>query len=121
MLQQAAKEKFEDSIAKCWSGESFPRIIQEVYGATSSSASENTLRNIVANIAFEHVEELYKRLDFMSTLRQIPDFGSDLFGLLAAAYSHGIGTGNKVKDTCIALSGPGNYIAPLTRCKSCDS
>lgn len=83
-LKSKAKAKFKKSVETCWDMDDFPDAIVEVYKSTLNS--DRGLREIVVDVACEHISELLYKPGFIQVLDDTVGFGSDLCKLQASNF-----------------------------------
>jgi hypothetical protein len=77
-LKEQALQKFQSKLEQLWVSNTFIDCVREVYGTTNSS--DQKIRDTVVKIAVEHIDELWKRQQFHSLVREAGDFAVDIIG-----------------------------------------
>ncbi len=79
-LRSVAKVMFNKAVRTCWDMDDFARVIAEVYSSTPST--DRGLRDIVVEVAHEHIEALLKKVDFRVVLEETAGFAADVTQLM---------------------------------------
>ncbi|KAI9742727.1 MAG: hypothetical protein M1835_003024 [Candelina submexicana] len=74
-LKMLAKEKFKRIVETDWNNESFSLAVKEIYELLPK---DRGLRDVVVQVAREHVKALRDRGDFNAMLKEKPEFTVDL-------------------------------------------
>jgi speckle-type POZ protein len=80
-LKSQAEEKFKTTVETCWNMDDFPYAVVEVYNSTTSI--DRGLRNVITEVACEHINELLSKQGFRDVLEEIIGFASDVAQHLA--------------------------------------
>jgi hypothetical protein len=80
-LKQSAQEKFKTAVGTGWGMDDFPQVIREVYKSTPPN--DRGLRDVVAKVAHEHIQDLLKKSDFHVALEEAVGFAADITRLQA--------------------------------------
>ena len=80
-LKSQARQKFETTAKTCWDMDDFPDAVVQVYNSTTSI--DRGLREVVVDIACEHIDELLSKQGFRDVLEETLGFASDVAQFLA--------------------------------------
>lgn len=84
-LKEAVIGRFKDLISNKWNDDSFPKVVQAVYGSTPPS--DKGLRDVVAALCIKHQDVLATKKEFVHALSLTGQLGTDLFVLLNFEHS----------------------------------
>lgn len=79
-LKLRAKKKFNKAVRTCWDMNDFAHCITEIYSSTSST--DQVLRDTVVEIAYEHIKALLEKNNFRSVLEKTAEFATDVIQLM---------------------------------------
>ncbi|OJJ44456.1 hypothetical protein ASPZODRAFT_18648 [Penicilliopsis zonata CBS 506.65] len=80
-LKEEVAGNFEESVEYCWDDDDFPTAISEIYTGTVEDCE---LRNIVVEIAHDHLGALNKKEAFVRVMTEVPGFSADLVQYMAS-------------------------------------
>jgi hypothetical protein len=79
-LTRYAKKKLENNMQACWNINNFSQVIKEAY---TSNSTPFDLRELLANVALQHIGDLLQNNNFQQVLGNVTGFAADIIQLLA--------------------------------------
>lgn len=79
-LKSCARKKFDKVVDTCWDMDDFAHAITLIYSSTPPT--DRGLRDIVVDVAHEHLKELLKKDKFFRVLEETPGFAADIIHLM---------------------------------------
>lgn len=82
-LKLRAEEKFDKAVRTCWDMEDLVHCVIDIYNSTPFT--DRGLRDIVVDVAHEHIAVLLEKDDFQTVLEGTHCFAADLTRIMASS------------------------------------